>query len=146
MRISWKLRFLMAAFLLAMMPSLSLPIRAHAQAPPAAADDDSDDDDAPVSLLTVTITLDAAGKANVQAMYGVADKSDFPAAEIKNALQSALSCTIQDSSRVRTIPGFYFGSCTVPSSTRGLLRQGRISTAPLQGVARLHNIATTSVQ
>jgi Zn-dependent protease with chaperone function len=146
MRIPWKLRFLMAAFLLAMMASFSLPIRVHAQAPPAAAGDDSDDDDAPVSLLTVTITLDAAGKANVQAMYGVADKSDFPAAEIKNALQSTLGCTIQDSSRARTIPGFYFGSCTVPSSTRGLLRQGRITTAPLQGVARRHNIATPSVQ
>lgn len=145
MRIPLKLRFLMTPVLLAMMPSLSLPVRVHAQAPPAASSDDSDDD-APVSLLTVTITLDAAGKANIQAIYGVADKSDFPQSEIKNALQSALSCTIQDSSRARTIPGFYFGACTVPSSTRGLLRQGRISTAPLQGVARLHNIATPSVQ
>ena len=101
MRIPWKLRFLMAAFLLAVMASLSLPIRVHAQAPPAAAGDDSDEDDAPVSLLTVTITLDAAGKANIQAIYGVADKSDFPQSEIENALQSALSCTIQDSSRAR---------------------------------------------
>lgn len=146
MRIPWKLRFLMAGLLVAVMPSFILPIRAYAQAPPAAANDDSDDDDAPVDILSVTITLDAAGKANVQAMYGLADKSDFPQSEIKNALQSALGCTIQDSPRVSTVPGFYAGSCALPWSTRGLLHQGRLSTAALQQVARLHNIASPLVQ
>ena len=145
MRIPWKLRFLMAALLLAVMPSLSLPVRVHAQTPSAASGDDSGDDDAPSALLMVTITLDAAGKANVQSIYGVADKSDLPPAEIKNALQSALGCTIQDSPRVGTVPGFYAGSCVL-FSTPGFLRQGRISTAGLQHVARLHNIATPSVQ
>jgi Zn-dependent protease with chaperone function len=145
MRIPWRLRFLMAAFLLALMPSLFLPVRAHGQAPPAASDEDSDDD-APVDILSVTITLDVSGKANVQAMYGLADKSDFPQSEVKNALQSTLGCTIHDSPRVSTISGFYVGSCAVPLSAQGLLRQGRISTAPLQEVARLHNIASPSVQ
>ncbi len=150
MRSPWR-PFSLAAWLLAITLGLSLPIRMHAQAAGAATADDAssddDDDDAqPVSVLGVTITLDAAGKASAQASYHVIDQPNLPVAEIKAALQSALGCTLQDSPRLRSIPGLYVGSCTVPSSARGFLRQGRISTAPLQDFSRLHNIADLSVQ
>jgi len=127
---------------------LFLPIPIHAQTASAGPNDSTSDDDdvKPVSFLTVTVTLDANGKANAQAYYYLADKPNLPPSEIKDALQSALGCTIQDSPRRPSIPGYYAGSCTVPSSAQGLLRQGRISTAPFQDFSSLHNITSSSVQ
>jgi Zn-dependent protease with chaperone function len=105
----------------------------------------NDDDDKPVSILAVTLTLDAGGKANAQGFYYLTNKSNLSPTEIKGALQSTLGCTLQDSPRVPPRRGYYVGSCTVPSSVQGFLRQGSISTTPLQDFARLHGIPSTSV-
>jgi Zn-dependent protease with chaperone function len=143
----WRLLSLRVAFLLAITLGLFLPIRIQAQASPAASAADSDeDDDKPVSFLYVTVSLDAAGKASVQASYHAVEQANLPPSEIKQALQSALGCTLENSPRARPFPGFYFGSCTPRSSAQGLLRQGRISTAPLQDFSRLHDIPSTSLQ
>jgi Zn-dependent protease with chaperone function len=151
MPVRWRSLFLPAAFLWAITFGALAPISALAQAASkpvtSPVDSDLDDDDAkPVAFLGVSVTLDANGNANVQASYYLTDKTSLPLAEIKDALQSALGCTLQNSPRLRPIPGYYAGSCTVPSSVQGFLRQGRISAAPLQDFSRLHGITSTSVQ
>lgn len=145
----WRSLFLPAALLLAIIPGPWPPHSVLAQGLPGAPkDSEFDDDDVrkPLSILTVSVTLDSNGKADVRAIYYIGDKSSLPPSEIKAALLSALGCTVQDSERLRPTPGYYWGSCTVPSSVKGFLRQGNISTGPLQNFSRLHGIASTSVQ
>jgi len=147
MRSPWRLPALLAALLLAILLGLFLPARAKAQTPPTAPAIDADDDDEkPVSFLSVTITLDATGKADANTFYYLLDERNLPPAEIKGALQLALGCALQDSPRARPAAGFYAGSCTLPSSTHGLLHQGRITTVPLTEFAQLHNIPSSSLQ
>ena len=118
-----------------------------AQSPSAPKDSDFDDkDDKPISFLNVNVTLDANGKANAQAVYYLVDRSNVPPSEIKGALQSSLGCVLKESPRDRPTPGYYSGACTVPSSLKGLLRQGSIFTAPLEDFSRLHCITSTSVR
>jgi len=128
-----------------------LPAHAHSQTPPASQPEDSDaavdnDDDKPVSFLAVSITLDPSGKATAQANYLLDDEGNLPPAEIKEALESALNCSLENSPRVRPMPGNYSGSCTAPTSARRFLHEGRISTASLQEFARLHNITSSALQ
>jgi Zn-dependent protease with chaperone function len=132
---------------------LFLPARAHSQTPPASQPEDSDpdaavdnDDDKPVSFLAVSITLDPSGKATAQANYLLDDERSLPPAEIKEALESALNCSLENSPRVRPMPGNYSGSCTAPTSAQRFLHEGRISTASLQEFARLHNITSSALQ
>lgn len=148
MRSPWRSHSLAAIWLLALTLGALAPVHLRAQAAGAAAAADAaseDDDEQPTSFLAVTITLDAAGKATANASYHVIDQPNLPATEIKAALQSALGCTLQDSTRLRSMTPFYVGSCTV-SSSRGFLRQGRISTASLQDFCRLHNITFPTIQ
>lgn len=148
MRSPWRSLFLPAWLLLTMAlgpwPLHSLLAQSLPSAPKDATFDD--DDAKPVAFLYVTVTLDASGKANAAALYHVLNKANLPPSEIKDALQSALGCTLQSSPRVRPAPGYYSGSCTVPSSVRGFLHQGSISTAPLEDFSRLHCITATSVE
>lgn len=148
MRRSGKSLFLSVAFL----STLTLgPWPLHsllAQSLPSAPKESNFDDDVrkPLSTLTVSATVDANGKANVQAIYNLGDKSSLPLSEIKGALQAALGCAVQDSPRLRPIPGYYVGSCTIPSSVKGFLRQGSILTGPLQDFSHRHCLVYTSVQ
>src|SRR5690242_1446351 len=108
--------FLPAALLWAITLSAWAPVSALAQAASksatAPADSGPDDDGKPVAFLGVSVNLDTSGKANVQASYYLADKPNLPPAEIKEALQSALGCTLQNFPRFRPVPGLYAGSCT----------------------------------
>ena len=148
MRSPWRWLFLLLALLFTMTlgpwPLHSLLAQSSPTAPKDS--DFDDDDDKSISILTVSVVLNAGGKANVQAFYYLADKSNLPPWEIKDALQTALGCKLQDSPRVSPRAGFYSGSCTVASSVRGLLHQGSISTASLEDFSRLHGITSTSVQ
>src|SRR5262245_61272382 len=106
--------FLPAAFFCALALGALAPISTLAQNAPTpralSPDSDSDDDDAqPVAFLGVAITLDAGGKAEVEASYYVPDKPNLPPSEIKRALQSVLGCTLQDFPRLRPVPGTYRG-------------------------------------
>lgn len=147
MRRPWKLLLLLVAFLL----TLALgpwPLRLLlAQSSPSAPKDSQfdDADEKPTSFLNVSVTLEANGKANVQAFYYLLDKTSLPPSEIKGALQPVFGCALQDSPRVSPRPGFYSGSCIIPSSITGFVRQESISTASLQDFSRLHGIPSTSL-
>jgi len=138
----------LSAVLLAAVLGVFLPVRTHSQTPPHRQPPDSDSSDhaAPVSFLSVDIIFDASGKASVHANYFLDDQPNLPPAEIKQALESSLNCSLQNSVRVRPMPGVYTGSCIVPASAQGLLHEGRISTIPLQNFAGVHNIPSSSLQ
>jgi hypothetical protein len=137
----------LSAFLLAAALGLFLPVCAHSQTPPATAPPDSGDgNEKPVSFLSVTVTFDPSGKASVNANYFLDDQPNLPPAEIKQALESSLDCSLQNSSRARPMPGTYSADCTVPASNHGLFNEGRILTAPLQNFSSLHNIASSSLK
>ena len=126
------------------------PKHAYAQVPAAdtidAPDDDAPANDTPNSFLSVTVTVEPAGKTTAVATFYLADGTKLPPAEIKYALQSALGCTLEDSLRSRPAPGLYSGSCLASSSARGLLREGRISTAPLTAFAARYAISNQSIE
>jgi len=133
--------------LLAAALGLFLPARAYTQAPPAANARAADnDDDTPASFLAVSVTFDPSGKATVQANYFLDDQPNLPPAEIKQALESSLNCSLQNSPRVRPMPGTYSAFCTVPASALGLVHQVRLSALPLQNFASVHNIPSSSLQ
>ena len=137
----------LSALLLAAALGVFLPIRADSQTPsPQPPDSDGADNDAPVSFLSVDITFDPSGEASVQANYFLDDQPNLPPAEIKQALESSLGCSLQNSARVRPMPGAYAASCMLPASAQGLLHEGRISTIPLQNFAGVHNIRSSSLQ
>ncbi|HYB60721.1 MAG TPA: M48 family metalloprotease [Methylomirabilota bacterium] len=150
MRNPWRWPYLAAAFLAPLVLGFLLQSRVNAQtrgAIPAGDKAGADTDDAdPQPFFTVSMSLEASGKTSVQVIYDLADKSDLPPTEIKKALQSALGCTLQDLPHTYPTPGFYFGSCTMPLSSHWLLHEGRISTAPLQELCRLHKTEPSSVQ
>jgi len=147
MRSSWRSSWLLGAFLLAITLGFLQPNRVHAQDASTAPFADSEDEDTPrVSVLGVTITLYAAGKANAEASYYVVGEPNLPSSEIKAALQSALDCTLEIPPHFRPVPGYYAGVCTMPISSQGLLRQGRILTESLLSFAQSHQIPSYSVQ
>ena len=152
MRSPWRSLPLAAAFLLAIPFGLFLTVRVHSQAPtvrhPApAGDSDLDNDEVEAKpYLAVSIAIDGAGKASVQANYYTGDKVNPPPPQIKGSLQSALSCRLQNSPHFDAIPGNYSGSCTMPFSGTGFLHQSSISTTPLQEFSNLHKITSTSLQ
>ena len=126
-----------------------LPVRVHSQtrlAPQATNPADAGDNEKTASFLSVSITFDADGKATVHANYFLDDQPNLPPAEIKQALESSLNCSLQNSPRVRPMSGSYSASCTVPAFTQGFVHQGHISTTPLQNFASVHNIPSSSLQ
>ena len=112
----------------------------------AKADDADDDGDEASSFLTVAITVDAGGRANVVASYYLADGTKLPPAEIKYALQAALTCTLEEPEHYRPSASFYSGFCRPEFASRGLLREGRIATGPITGFAARHEIAAPSIE
>ena len=166
MRSPWRSFSFLAALLLAVPLGIFGPVRLHAQTPflggpqvpaPSAggqrapapggpADDMQDDDEQPVSSFSVRFVLDATGKTEAQAFYFLLDEPKFPAPKFRDLLQSALGCSLRDSSPVRPAPGFYSGTCNAAPSRQGFLRQGRIVTLPLQDFARLHSVTYSSIQ
>ena len=147
MRTRGRFRSFLSACLLAAALGFFLPVCAHSQTPPASAPPDSGDgNERPVSFLSVAITFDPSGKASVHANYFLDDQPNLPPAEIKQALESSLGCSLQNSSRARPMPGAYSAYCTVPASAHGLFNEGRILTAPLQNFSSVHNIASSSLK
>src|SRR6516164_5152696 len=147
MRTRGRFRSFLSACLLAAALGFFLPVCARSQTPPASAPPDSGDgNEKPVSFLSVAMTFDPSGKASVHANYFLEDQPNLPPAEIKQALESSLGCSLQNSSRARPMPGAYSAYCTVPASAHGLFNEGRILTAPLQNFASLHNIASSSLK
>jgi Zn-dependent protease with chaperone function len=126
------------------------PLQAHSLPAPATNNDPDayDEEETPgaPSFLGVSFTLDASGHATAQATFNLSDAAEAPTAEIKSALQSAMSCTLQDSTRSREERYFYSGSCNPPLTTTALLHQGSISTLPLQNFATAHHINTFTVE
>ena len=144
---------LFLAAVLACAAAFVSPLHLQAQSPQVpATHDDSDDqyeeDEAPspTSYLGVTFALDASGRATAQASFNFYDPAEPPTAEIKSVLQSAIGCTLQDSTRPREARYFYTGSCSPPLTTTALLHQGAISTIPLQNFATAHHINTVTVE
>jgi Zn-dependent protease with chaperone function len=128
------------------------PVRVEAQSSPAtsaqAPANDPDDEATPAApLFGVSVTLEASGKAEVDSSFYLTDDPNLPSNQVKEVLQSALGCKLQDSPLMRSMRGsqFYAGSCMVPTSSTGLLRQGQISTVPLQTFATLHGVDRLSV-
>jgi len=146
MRIRGRFRSFLSACLLAEALGFFLSVCAHSQTPPAAPPDSADGNEKPVSFLSVAITFDPSGKASVHASYFLDDQPNLPPAEIKQALESSLGCSLQNSSRARPMPGAYSAYCTVPASAHGLFNEGRILTAPLQNFSSVHNIASSSLK
>ena len=101
-----------------------------------------------LSFVRVSITFDASGVATAQANFYLPDNpaSPQPAAELKSALQSALDCTLLDSTHPAATRDFYSGSCEPPLTTTALLHQGAISTIPLQTFAGTHQIAQLALE
>lgn len=127
---------------------ISSPSSSSKQAPVAiAAPDDEDDDEATPreAFLGVSINVEPSGKATVDASFYLLDRPDLPPAEIKSALETALGCRLEDSRRTRPMPGFYSGSCFVPTQSRELQHQGHVCTVPLQNFASLHGVARPSL-
>lgn len=152
MRLFSRSSLLLAAFL-ASAVALVVPHRVRAQSPPAPAnqgDPDvySEEDQTPLaaSFLGVSFSLEASGQATAQANFNLSDAVDPATAEIKSALQSAIGCTLQDSTRSREARNFYSGSCHPPLTTTTLLHQGSISTLPLQNFATAHHIDTFTLE
>src|SRR5215469_18759260 len=147
MRTRGRFRSFLSACLLAAALGFFLPVCAHSQTPPASVPSDSGDgNEKPVSFLSVAMTFEPSGKASVHANYFLDDQPNLPPAEIKQALESSLNCSLQNSVRVRPMPGLYTASCMVPTFAQGLLHEGRISTIPLQNFADVHNIPCSSLQ
>ena len=147
MRTRGRFRSFLSACLLAAALGFFLPVCAHSQTPPASAPPDSGDgNEKPVSFLSVAITFEPSGKASVHANYFLDDQPNLPPAEIKQALESSLGCSLENSSRARPMPGAYSAYCTVPASAHGLFNEGRILTAPLQNFSSVHNIASSSLK
>jgi Zn-dependent protease with chaperone function len=142
---------LLAAFLASAVALVS-PHHLQAQTPPVPATHDNpdayDEEETPgaASSLGVSFALDASGHATALATFNLSDAAEPSTAEIKSALQSAMSCTLQDSTRSREAHYFYSGSCKPPLTTTTLLHQGSISTLPLQNVATAHHINTITVE
>ena len=147
MRTGGRLRLFPSALLLAAAFGFFLPVRAHSQTPsPAEPPDSGDNNEKPASFLSVAITFDPSGKASVHTNYFLDDQPNFPPAEIKQALEASLNCSLHNSPRVRPMAGLYAASCTVPADTRGFLREGRILTTPLENFSSVHNVASSSLQ
>jgi len=118
---------LLASGLATAFATASLPLRAQSPA------QDSDDDDEKVTpMLTVGVNLQANGAALVSS-YVVTQ--DHAAANLKPVLESALHCSLTDSP-MRGVAYGYYGNCTLPASTHGLLRDYRFDTAPLRAFAQ----------
>jgi len=144
----WRLFVPCAALIVSAAFHLLFPAVAHAQTPLLTLAQDPagyPDDDDRVSFLAVSVTLEPSGKAIADASVYLIENPELPSAEIKDALQSALSCQLEDDQNMIEARSFYHGSCVVPSSSQGLLRQGRISTVPLQNFASLHGISNFSI-
>ena len=140
------------AALLACAAALVSPLSLQAQSPPVPPThdnrDDYGDEEIPdgVSFLGASFTLDGSGRLTAQATFNLTEASEPPTAEIKSALESAIGCTLQDSSRARQERYFYSGSCNPPLGTTGLLHQGALSTIPLQSFASAHRINSFTVE
>src|SRR6516165_12234994 len=105
MRTRGRFRSFLSACLLAAALGFFLPVCARSQTPPASAPSDSGDgNEKPVSFLSVAMTFDPSGKASVHANYFLEDQPNLPPAEIKQALESSLGCSLQNSSRARPMP------------------------------------------
>jgi len=146
-RLSFRPLAFFAALLACLAPLVhSYPL--HAQSPPQLPtitdnpDDYETDPETPAAavFLGATFTLDPSGLATAQATFNLSDSPQPATAEIKSALQSALGCSLQDSTRPRDVRFFYSGSCNPQLTSNSLLHQGAISTIPLQNFATAHRI------
>src|SRR5215469_13430197 len=99
MRTRGRFRSFLSACLLAAALGFFLPVCAHSQTPPAS--DSGDGNEKPVSFLSVAMTFDPSGKASVHANYFLDDQPNLPPAEIKQALESSLGCSLENSPRAR---------------------------------------------
>jgi hypothetical protein len=143
---------LLVAFLACAVVLVS-PHQLQAQSPPVPATHDDPDPYAEedetaraASFLSVSFVFDASGHATAQASFNLSDSEDAPTAEIKSALQSALGCTLLDTTRSREARYLYSGSCSPPLTTTPLLHQGAISTLSLQNFANAHHINTFTME
>jgi Zn-dependent protease with chaperone function len=147
MRSARKPLFPLLGYLLIIVLGLALPVRVSAQRSPGLATGDAgDDDDKPVSFLYVTLDIDGQGQTEAMGRSFVVDGASIPTSDIKQALQSAIGCSLKDSGLRGSLPGYYAGSCVAPAADRGLLHGGLIHTDSLTILARSHDIPSLSLQ
>src|SRR6266404_399001 len=122
----------------------------HSVAPQPDDDPDGSSDDSEAKLkatiLLATISFTDNDHLTVRANAFQSDPPTFQSAELKKDLQDAVGCSLTDSARVKVTSVYYLGSCTLPRSGTRLLRQGRISTAPLKRYCEQHNLEILTVQ
>jgi Zn-dependent protease with chaperone function len=150
-RLSFGWPLLLTAFLGCAVAQVS-PHHLQAQSPPVPVTPydpdalDQEESPGPASFLGVSLALDASGRATAQATFNLSDAVEPPVADIKSALQTAIGCKLQDSTRPREARYFYSGSCNPPLTTTALLHQGAISTLPLQNFATENHVNTFTLE
>jgi Zn-dependent protease with chaperone function len=118
-------------------------VAAFCVAPIARAQDSSQDDDEKIiPSLTINATLDENGALGLTTYVFGAEQI----AGIKLYLEAAFGCALQDSRHYRLLPTSYSGSCQVPTSVSGLIREYRFSTAALRDYALQNKLEMVTVQ
>jgi Zn-dependent protease with chaperone function len=141
--------FVYAGRLAAQSTPSSSPLASQSSSPQS--DDDPDDDygddpeSGPRSIFLATISFDGNDHLTVQASALQPDLSKFGVSDLKAALQSAVGCSLTDTSNLKVAEAYYLGSCTLPRSGSPLLREGKISTAPLRRYCQQYNLETLTV-
>jgi Zn-dependent protease with chaperone function len=119
-----RIRFLTVAFVVVTLAAATSLLRAQTL-------QQDDDADKITPSFSLNVNLQANGTAVVSS-YVLTQNHEQ--ASLKPVLESALHCALSDS-RTRVANYGYFGKCSLPATTAGLLRDYRISMAPLVAYA-----------